>query len=263
MRRGATLIELVFAIVIIAIASMAVPTMVSQITRSNELAIKQELIYNAKSVMNRIMALDWDSAYKAIPQANGGCGGMLNAGCFFEKFGYDKNFNIIRLRTTGGNDIATFADSGNTITANATQKDKFGLGAGCVSYGINNPDPAAGTNTYNDVDDYDKATFNLDVSTYATGSVDYLLNSKVTTQVDYIQEQFIKGNYTNSSSIEAVLSTTPNNVNTSNIKMITVRSEDVNDASNSFVIFRSYAFNSGYTRPDSTSWFNAIRTEGR
>ncbi|RKV92160.1 MAG: type II secretion system protein, partial [Campylobacter sp.] len=54
MKKGFTLIELIFTIVILAITTMAIPRIVAQTTELNALAIKEELVYNAKAFMSRI-----------------------------------------------------------------------------------------------------------------------------------------------------------------------------------------------------------------
>ncbi|MCZ6150614.1 type II secretion system protein [Campylobacter ureolyticus] len=60
-KKGFSLIELVLAIVIVAITLASLPKIVSQTQKSNELAIKQELTYSAKTLMGRIVSMPWDS----------------------------------------------------------------------------------------------------------------------------------------------------------------------------------------------------------
>lgn len=61
LKKGFSLIELVLAIVIVAITLASLPKIVSQTQKSNELAIKQELTYSAKTLMGRIVSMPWDS----------------------------------------------------------------------------------------------------------------------------------------------------------------------------------------------------------
>lgn len=66
-KKGFSLIELVLAIVVVAITLAALPNIVAQTQKSNELAIKQELTYSAKTLMGRIISMPWDStALKAM-----------------------------------------------------------------------------------------------------------------------------------------------------------------------------------------------------
>lgn len=60
-KKGFSLIELVLAIVVVAITLAALPNIVAQTQKSNELAIKQELTYSAKTLMGRIVSMPWDS----------------------------------------------------------------------------------------------------------------------------------------------------------------------------------------------------------
>ncbi|GKH61001.1 hypothetical protein CE91St25_13370 [Campylobacter ureolyticus] len=72
LKKGFSLIELVLAIVIVAIALASLPKIVSQTQKSNELAIKQELTYSAKTLMGRIVSMPWDStALKTMREDRG------------------------------------------------------------------------------------------------------------------------------------------------------------------------------------------------
>ena len=71
-KKGFSLIELVLAIVVVAITLAALPNIVAQTQKSNELAIKQELTYSAKTLMGRIISMPWDStALKAMCESDG------------------------------------------------------------------------------------------------------------------------------------------------------------------------------------------------
>ena len=60
MRRGFSLVELVFSIVVIAIALMTVPLMLSQSAKSNQYALMQESILAARTKMGNILSFKWD-----------------------------------------------------------------------------------------------------------------------------------------------------------------------------------------------------------
>ena len=60
MRRGLTLIELVFSMVIIAIAFSVLPKVLQISAKSANTAIKEEAMYNAVALMGLISALPWD-----------------------------------------------------------------------------------------------------------------------------------------------------------------------------------------------------------
>ena len=60
MRRAIALIELIFAIVVIAITLISVPNLISTTTKASNNAITQEAISNASSYLNLIMSSFWD-----------------------------------------------------------------------------------------------------------------------------------------------------------------------------------------------------------
>lgn len=59
-REGFSLIELVLAIVIIAIALMSIPLMLQQSSKSNSFALVQESILAARTKMGNILSFKWD-----------------------------------------------------------------------------------------------------------------------------------------------------------------------------------------------------------
>ena len=63
MKRGFSIIELVFAVVVIGLVSSVLPRLISQSQRSNESAIKQEMVYNAVAMAHRINNAYWDSQF--------------------------------------------------------------------------------------------------------------------------------------------------------------------------------------------------------
>ena len=63
MKRGFSIIELVFAIVVIGLTASVLPRLIEQSQRSNESAIKQEMVYNAVAMAHRINNAYWDSAF--------------------------------------------------------------------------------------------------------------------------------------------------------------------------------------------------------
>ncbi len=60
MKKGIALLELIFSIVIIAIALVSVPNLIQTTTKATNKVITQESISNAASYANKIMAAFWD-----------------------------------------------------------------------------------------------------------------------------------------------------------------------------------------------------------
>ncbi len=60
MRKGVTLIELIFSMVIIAIVFTVVPKIIFASNKSIQLSVKEDALFNAYSLMGSILRLDWD-----------------------------------------------------------------------------------------------------------------------------------------------------------------------------------------------------------
>ena len=60
MRKGIALLELIFAMVVIAITLLAVPNLIQQTTKASNQVVTQESVSTAASQINMIMSLFWD-----------------------------------------------------------------------------------------------------------------------------------------------------------------------------------------------------------
>ena len=60
MRRGLSLIELIFTIVIIAIVFTVIPKVIISLNKSDKFAIRQDALFNGISLLNMISKLPWD-----------------------------------------------------------------------------------------------------------------------------------------------------------------------------------------------------------
>ena len=216
MKKGFTLIELIFTIVILAITTMAIPRIVAQTTELNALAIKEELVYNAKAFMSRISKAQWDSAYAA----DASCGG--DASCM------DRILTV-----TPGVD-----DSGNS-----TKEVRPGILPEASRRGISSQAPATkkqfgrngisfGGGRYNDIDDFDQFTTDITVGNLVGSSSrgDFILNTRINVDVDQVAGPFTAAQYATGTDISGVLSDQPSNGAVTNIKMVRVAATDLNDA---------------------------------
>lgn len=216
MKKGFTLIELIFTIVILAITTMAIPRIVAQTTELNALAIKEELVYNAKAFMSRISKAQWDSAYAA----DATCGG--DASCM------DRILTVTPVVDDSGNStkevrpgiLPEASQRGISSQAPATKKQ---FGRNGISFG---------GGRYNDVDDYDKFTTQMTVGNLVGSSSrgDFILNTRINVDVDYVAEPFSAAEYASGTDISGVLSDQPSNGAVTNIKMVRVAATDLNDA---------------------------------
>jgi len=212
MKKGFTLIELIFTIVILAITTMAIPRIVAQTTELNALAIKEELVYNAKAFMSRISKAQWDSAYAA----DASCGG--DASCM-------RRILTVNPPADGAPEVRPgilneASRRGISSQAPATKKQ---FGRNGISFG---------GGRYNDIDDFDRFTTDITVGNLVGSSSrgDFILNTRINVDVDYVAEPFSAAEYASGTDISGVLSDRPSNDAVTNIKMVRVAATDLNDA---------------------------------
>lgn len=239
MKKGFTLIELVFTIVILAITTMAIPRIVAQTAQSNEFSIKQELVLSAKTLLTSLAKAPWDTNYVT---GESSCGGVIGA-CTVPV----KIHSIIN--GAGGVGITNCTEgTGCTLTrpgilmTDATHRE------------ISSIAPTAHTNfgnskttVYNDIDDYNGYNKPMQPPVKSLGGDtdgDFTLTTDIGIAVDYVSDVLTSGSYLNGSNITGVLSTTPQNGTPTNLKMITITASDRNDPSR-FVVLRTYSANIG------------------
>ena len=214
MKKGFTLIELIFTIVILAITTMAIPRIVAQTTELNALAIKEELVYNAKAFMSRISKAQWDSAYAA----DASCGG--DASCM-------DRILTVNPPADGAPEVRPgilneASRRGISAQAPATKRQ---FGRNGISFG---------GGRYNDIDDFDQFTTDITVGNLVGSSSrgDFILNTRINVDVDYVAEPFSAAEYATGTDIRGVLRDLPNDESAAptNIKMVSVAATDLNDA---------------------------------
>ena len=216
MKKGFTLIELIFTIVILAITTMAIPRIVAQTTELNALAIKEELVYNAKAFMSRISKAQWDSAYAG----DASCGG--DTGCMKRILSVNPSIDLPDNSTIEARPGILNEASKREVSAQApATKKQFGRRG--ISLGGGN---------YNDIDDYDQFTTDIRVGDLVGSSSkgDFILNTRINVDVDYVAEPFTAAQYATGTDISGVLSDKPSNDAVTNIKMVRVAATDLNDA---------------------------------
>ena len=152
MRKGMTLIELIFAMVIISIVFSVVPKIIYVSNKSMALSMKEDALFNAYTLMGSISKLSWDE-------------NTLDAG----KILGTTETGICDNNRTGG-----FSGSRNCIGSdlNAT-----------TSIGIEDTNEDGNTNDeFNDIDDY--STYNEDVN--VSGKNRY----KISVDVNYVKDDY-------------------------------------------------------------------------
>ncbi len=219
------MIELVFAIVIIGIAVMSLPLVLTQTQNNNNFALRQEVILSIESKLAYILSYEWDSRT------------------------YDANASIERVLDTNASTGANNAFYTNTIRrkghinadnrrrlfdalTSPTTKANFGMG---------------GT-TPQDIDDFDGIPPETKT---ITALDDFIFNLTLDTTVDYVSDAPIGGtNYTTSSTISFVFPEATTNTIT-NIKMI-----KVTGTANGIDPINMYAFSSniGQSKITKRTW---------
>ncbi|MDA3046169.1 type II secretion system GspH family protein [Campylobacter sp. VBCF_06 NA8] len=225
MKKGFTLIELVFTIVILAITTMAIPRIVAQTVNLNMFAVQQELVYNAKSMMSRIQPAKWDSNY-CIDDEN----------CIAPV--------IQSVTIAAGNTQEIRLGTNRDISARTpTPYGSFGIGENNVSFG--------GTGLYKDMDDFNLFSRTMTTSDLVTG--DFVLQTTTNVAVHYVADPISAGSdYANSQDLVANFSDVFADGAPTDVKWIRVTSTNSAEDGAS-VALNYYAFNIGSSRPDKKS----------
>ncbi|PSM52525.1 putative type II secretion system protein [Campylobacter blaseri] len=225
MKKGFSLIELVFAIVIIGISVSVLPRIIVQSQKSNEFAIKQELIFHAKSMMGRVMQGAWDS-------------GHLQVGCRYSPACDDANITqvnnfpmpvpIYNIALQGGNanervGILNFSKKFPGESDNLRWFSKGGfistapINFGRTSHGIQR--------NLNDIDDFNDQNFTINP---LQDNGDFLIRTTVRVSVNYMRDNWNLGNHRNELNIIKNLSNDNTGVSATatNIKRVIVDAFD-------------------------------------
>lgn len=198
LRRALSLIELIFAIVIMGIAVMSLPLVLSQVQQNNEFSLQQEAILAAKTKIGDILSYEWDeNSYDATTQR-----------AVVIKTTSDINGDLNCSTTTNGRVGHIYSDyrrkcAPSTITASA-------IGADADDGG-----------NYDDIDDFNNKTITLNTATENAGTLDYVFRNtlQLTTTINYAADNAA---YTNQIMNNFALNYA-NNAATSNIKAINVK----------------------------------------
>lgn len=177
MKRGFSIIELVFAIVVIGLTASVLPRLIEQSQRSNESAIKQEMVYNAVAMAHRINNAYWDSAFyrnnanrdRALPKYT--IAGEATQGIITDPNSLGSNANQIARQI---------------IATPPTTKANFrtvSFPPGGILNVIN-----AGNSIRIDVDDYDTDGITLSSS---PNNGDFIVRTRLDIAIDYLVQNIV------------------------------------------------------------------------
>ena len=216
MKRGFSIIELVFAIVVIGLTASVLPRLIEQSQRSNESAIKQEMVYNAVAMAHRINNAYWDSEFyrnnanrdKALPKYT--IAGEATQGIITDTNSLGSNANQIARQVS-------------TITP--TTKANFrnvSFSPGGILNVIN-----AGNSIRIDVDDYDTDGITLSSS---PNNGDFIVRTRLNIAIDYLVQNIVVAG------TSATITLNPNSIspNATSLKRARITAQEL-DANNRVV----------------------------
>jgi len=211
MRRATSMIELVIAIVVMGIAVMSLPLILTQSQNSNAMALQQEAILATKTKLGYLLSYEWDvNSY----DATAGVSRVLNTTASLNA---DDDFNTTSIRRVGHvmadtrrrlrDDMATATTDGTAAWGNAALED---------------------------IDDFDGRDEN---TTIASETMDYIFNLQLHSTVNYVSDSATYANQDMNFIFDASTTFT----NPTNIKMITITTTGTNIN----MVLRAFASNVG------------------
>ena len=225
MKKGFSLIEIVLAIVIIAISMMSVPMILTQTSKSNEFSIIQESILASSTKMINILSYYWD------------------------KNSYDKENKILRtLDVTNGDSeldriVATPSINDNNLRIGHLYYDKRRRFFDFILVGKTYPDTSINVSNQESINDFHDKTATIGGS----GAYDYK-DSKIalTSKIYYIPDNTDYSKTDIHFTFTTPTSTPITNNKSTNIKMIVV--DTVSPLLGRHLVLRSFESNVGQSK---------------
>lgn len=163
MRKAFTMIELILTIVILAIATMAIPNMIAQTAELNTFALKQELALNAKTVMSQIVKFPWDTSAGICEVTNKSIGSI----------DYSIRPNVTVLVDNNASKLDGIVEFDPVKNKNDANFKKYE------------------NNTIKNMNDFDKLYWEFDNTvTDNTSRGDFILHTRVYPQICYVANPF-------------------------------------------------------------------------
>lgn len=224
MKKGSSMLELVVAIVVMGIAMMTLPLILTQVKSNNEFSMQQEAILATRTKLGDILTYAWDEQNTL----GSGAAVVLDTNDTGSDTELNKNSTSRRVGHVIADKRRKFLDTTNLATAHNALGSETG----------------EATADYDDIDDFNTEVQQL--SSSATSTFDYKFTDiNLTTRVVYIDD-----NASYSQSTIALTLDTANVGRRSNIKMIEV---NATNAQINFVL-RSYSSNIGESELLRRTW---------
>lgn len=222
MRKAASMLELVIAIVVMGIAVMSLPLILTQSQNANAIALQQEVILATKTKLGYILSYEWDTNSYDV---NASVSRVLNTA---NSISADSDFNATTTRRIGH----VQADNRRRL------RDDMASPTLSVNFNLGNVVPL-------DMDDFHNRIEN---TTVIAADMDYVFNLELNSTVSYINDN---ASYTNQD-INFTFDASSAPANPTNIKMITVRTRDTSNNVN--IILRAFASNIGESGITKKAW---------
>ncbi len=225
MRKAASMLEMVIAIVVMGIAVSALPLILTQTQNSNAIALQQEVILATKTKLGYLLSYEWD----------------VNS--------YDANASKSRVLDTNGSTSANNAFFTTTTrrTGHVAANNRRRL---ADSMAVPTVDGSAswGNNLLQDIDDFDDRN---ETTTVVSADMDYIFNLNLHSTVKYITDAPSSGTY-NNQDMNFTFNAASAPASQTNIKMITVQTTDA--SSNVNIVLRAFASNVGESGINKKAW---------
>lgn len=177
MRKAFTMIELILTIVILAIATMAIPNMIAQTAELNTFALKQELALNAKTVMSQIVKFPWDTSEGICEVTNKSIGSI----------DYSIRPNVTVLVDNNASKLDGIVEFDPVKNKNDANFKKYE------------------NNTIKNMNDFDKLYWEFDNTvTDNTSRGDFILHTRVYSQICYVANPFDENCVEDSTNIKKI-----------------------------------------------------------
>jgi len=219
-----SMIELVFAIVIMGIAVMSLPLILTQVQNSNSFALRQEVILSLKTKLSYILTYQWDQkTYDATADMER----VLNVPSSADTA---TDFNTSTIRRKGH----VLADGRRRLWDDlnvSTTKANF-----------------TADTANDDIDDFDGKSETKTV----TALDDFIFNVELNSTVSYIKDTLFDGTYATSDAITFIFNPDNNTTNSTNIKMIKVTAT-ANGIENPISMY-AFSSNIGQSKVTKKTW---------
>lgn len=224
MKKATSMIELVFAIVIMGIAVMSLPLILTQVQNSNSFALRQEVILSLKTKLSYILSYQWDQNT------------------------YDVTADMERVLN-----VPASVDTATDFNTSTIRRKGHVLADGRRRLWDDLSAPTTSTNFTTDTTNDDIDDFNGNSETKnVTALDDFIFNVTLNTSVSYSKDLLQAGIYASNNTITFIFNPDNTTTNSTNIKMIKVTAT-ANGIENPISMY-AFSSNIGQSKVTKKTW---------